>query len=219
MISLDEIGPRDVQMLANRALMHKEAPESSFAKQTGIPPDLEPLRCFLGTIRRTKAAASLRALGEGGWWTQERMHEAGFAGVEDSTCRACNDLVGSLYHRCCGCSASADLRRRNPKHQAILNVAQSALHCGEPLFQHGVPMLKEPLMPPPFVTRWCGGVEVADFQLSGDAFSDGSVLMGGRKGNERAGWATVMIDRHGKVIGGIYGSCPDYFPSSLRAEL
>ena len=170
-------------------------------------------------IRRTKAAASLRALGEGGWWTQERMHEAGFAGVEDSTCRACNDLVGSLYHRCCGCSASADLRRRNPKHQAILNIAQSALHCGEPLFQHGVPMLKEPLMPPPFVTRWCGGVEVADFQLSGDAFSDGSVLMGGRKGNERAGWATVMIDRHGKVIGGIYGTCPDYFPSSLRAEL
>ena len=74
-------------------------------------------------------------------------------------------------------------------------------------------------MPPPFVATWGGGVEVADFQLSGDAFSAGSVLMGGRKGNERAGWATVMIDRHGKVIGGIYGTCPDYFPSSLRAEL
>ena len=50
-------------------------------------------------------------------------------------------------------------------------------------------------------------------------FSDGSVHMGCRKGSERAGWAAVAIDEEGKVIGGAYGTCPDYFPSSLRAEL
>jgi hypothetical protein len=199
--------------------MHKEAPSSSFAVRTGVVPDLEPLKAFLKTIRRTKAAASLRSLGEGGWWTQERMHAAGFEGVEDSICKACNDQVGTLYHRCAGCAATIGLMRSSPKHRGIIEVAQSAVHCEEPLFQHGVPRLQAPLKPPHFVARWCGGVEVQDFQLTGDAFSDGSVLGGRRKGHERAGWATVMIDSQGLVLGGIYGTCPDFFPSSLRAEL
>ena len=98
LVSLDNITPSDLQLLAARALRHKEAPLSSLAQRTGVTPDLEPLRSFLGTIRRTKAAASLRALGEGGWWTQARMFGAGLAGVDDDVCKVCHDQVGDLYH-------------------------------------------------------------------------------------------------------------------------
>ena len=35
----------------------------------------------------------------------------------------------------------------------------------------------------------------------------------------RAGWACILADEDGDVIAGLYGPCPDAFPSSLRAEL
>ena len=62
-------------------------------------------------------------------------------------------------------------------------------------------------------------MEVADFCFTGHAFSDGSLHGGCRKGHERAGWAGVMVDDAGLVTGGIYGTRPDLFPTSLRAEL
>ena len=216
-ISLDDVAPKDVQLLAERALKHKEAPESSLAARTGVVPDLDPLKRFLHTIRRTKAEASLRALGEGGWWTQDRLFDAGL--VHDNTCKACHGAVGTMFHRCCGCPANAELMRNSGKHCSILDVAQSALHCEEPLFQHGFLEMKKPAKPPRFVERWCGGVEVEGFHFHGDVFSDGSVRHGCRKGNERAGWAAVIIDDAGMVVAGIYGTCPDFFPTSLRAEL
>ena len=219
LISLHKVAPREVQLLAQRALMHKEAGSSSLASRIGGPPDLEPLKAFLHTIRRTKAAESIRALGEGGWWTQSRLFEAGVAGIEDDTCKACHDGKGTLYHRCCGCSSLAWLMDASTKHRSILDTAQSAIHQGLPLFQHGVPHLRPPVATPPFVARWCGGVEVADFYFTGHAFTDGALSGGARKGSERSGWAAVAIDSHGLVIGGIYGTCPDYFPTSLRAEL
>ena len=220
-ISVATVAPRDIQLLAERALRHKEAPNSSLAARTGVVPDLEPLKCHLHAIRRTSAAASLRSLGEGGWWTQDRMYAASLHGVTDDVCKACDEQVGTLYHRCCGCSSLLPLMRNteSQKHQSILGVAQSAIHHQEPLFQHGFPELQEPLPPPPMVMRWCGGVEVGDFQFAGDVFSDGSVRTSSRKGHERAGWAAVMINSSGLVIGGVYGTCPDFFATSLRAEL
>ena len=183
MLNLHEVAPRDIQLLASRSLMHVEASKTSLAERIGGPPDLEPLRSYLHTIRRTKAAASLRSLGEGGWWTQSRMHEAGMAGVEDDICKACNDALGTLYHRCCGCSANAVLMSCS-KHAAILNVAQSAVHSKEPLFQHGIPLLEKLTKPPPFVARWCGGDEVEDVQFIGEVFTDGALRGGSRKGTE-----------------------------------
>eukprot|EP00972_Heterocapsa_arctica_P031709 4670412-Heterocapsa_arctica.AAC.1 len=35
----------------------------------------------------------------------------------------------------------------------------------------------------------------------------------------RAGWACVLTDDTGAVIDGLYGTCPDPYPSSLRAEI
>ena len=141
LIAIDQVSPRDIQQLANRALSHKEAASSSLAVRIGYTPDLLPLRKVLHAMRRTPAAASLRALGEGGWWTQLRKFEAGFSGVSDSTCKVCHDQVGDLYHRCCGCSGLIPLIRGEvgKKHSGILDVALSAVHSGKPLFQHGVP--------------------------------------------------------------------------------
>jgi hypothetical protein len=206
-------------MLASRALMHLEAQSSSLASRIGGPPDLEPLKGFLHTQRGPKVGASLRALGEGGWWTQKRMFEAGMRGVEDDVCKSGHDQVGSLYHRCCGCSASRQLMEASTRHQDILHMAKSAVHCQLPLFQHGVPWLAEPTRPPEMVTRWCGGVVVEDPTFTGDVFSDGSLIGGCRRGDERSGWAAVTITEQGDVIFGIYGTCPDFFPTSLRAEL
>ena len=122
LLNLHDIAPRDVQLLANRSLMHLEAVSSSLAARIGGPPDLEPLRSFLHSIGRTKAAASLRSLGEGGWWTQSRMYEAGMPGVSDDICKACHKQRGTLYHRCCECEASAGLRMRTSKHRGILDL-------------------------------------------------------------------------------------------------
>ena len=219
LLSVLDISPRDIQLLAGRALMHKEASSSSLATRTGFAPDLEPLRSFLHSIRRTKAESSLRALGEGGWWTQDRMFAAGLPGAQDDQRKACNAGTGTLYHRCCGCPALACVMSMATRHRPILDMAQSALYCLDPLFQHGFPRLEAPVPPPPFVARWCGGRVVDDFQLTGDVFIDGSVLGGCRKGHERAGWAAVKVDGTGLVTGGIYGTCPDHFPTSLRAEL
>ena len=54
--------------------------------------------------------ASVAALAEGGWWTQERMFRTGLAA--DPYCRACHateaeSKLGSLWHRMCECKARA----------------------------------------------------------------------------------------------------------------
>ena len=52
---------------------------------------------------------------------------------------------------------------------------------------------------------------MSEFQFTGDVFTDGSVLAGGRRGHERAGWAAVQVGADGLVVGGAYGTCPDHF--------
>ena len=162
-----------------------------------------PLREFLRGGRATKVAASLRALGEGGWWTQERMYEAKLPGVEDNLCQVCHGQVGTLYHRCCGCPGLNNLVAVSTGHKEILHMARSALHCNKPLFQNGVPLLDKPSKPPEFVARWCGG-RVIDYPFfTGNVFSDGSVRGGCRKGDERSGWAAVRVNDQGEVEFGL----------------
>ena len=218
LLDIRKVAPYVISQLALHDLRCKEAAQSSLALRIGGPPDLEPLKAHIHSVRRTKAAGSLRALGEGGWWTQARMHAEQLPGVEDDICKACNAAVGTLYHRCCECPATVDIGRRS-RHHNILSTAQSAVRCLDPFFQHGIPHLRSMAPPPPFVARWCGGVEVDDFSVTGSVFTDGALSGGARKGTERAGWAVVVVGDCGLVIGGLYGTCPDHFPTSLRAEL
>ena len=224
-ISLRETCPAVVGQHALVDLRRMEACTSSLAQRIGGPPDLEPLRDFIATkaMRRSPAAESLRSLGEGGWWTQARLFEEKLPDVEDSFCRACQPLghqrVGTLYHRFCECPATRAVRE-GYRHQDVLDRARSLLHAYEPLYQHGVPILPEPMPVPRLVRRWCGGTEPpSDFTFTGKAFTDGAMRGRAPQAARRAGWACILVDDTGAVIAGLYGPCPDPFPTSLRAEL
>ena len=113
---LHSVCPTVIKLHAMDDLGRREAAGSSLAARIGGAPDLEPLADFLRSkkARGCAAASSLRALGEGGWWTQERLHREGAGGVEDLFCRACGPgaaqgvaaaqgpATGTIAHRCCG---------------------------------------------------------------------------------------------------------------------
>ena len=92
-IDLRDTCPSVVLAHAKRDLQTSEAEASTWAGIIGGTPDLEALAGYLssGAARRSAAAGSLRALGEGGWWSQERLHAAGM--VEDPYCKACSPLA------------------------------------------------------------------------------------------------------------------------------
>ena len=219
--------PLDVTAYAKEALAAIEAASSTLAAWIGGPPDLEPLCDHVKKKGVSAVAAgSLRALGEGAWWTQERMHAAGFQGVSDPYCRACGpesqvggtQKLGTLHHRFVECAATASLRLRH-KDRHILDVATSLLRESEPLFQQGIPLLVPRQRPPAEVTRWCGGRVPADFTFTRVGFTDGAMRGRAPKRARRAGWSAVLVDENAKVIAGLYGTCSDYIPSAYRAEL
>ena len=73
---------------------------------------------------------------------------------------------------------------------------------------------------PKAVVRSCGGRPTpVDFTFTGVGFTDGAVRGGPHSRSRRAGWSAVLVSSGGEVVHGFYGSCPDAFPTSLRAEL
>ena len=91
-LQLDVVCPWVVRQFAMDDLMRVEAASSSLVTRIGGPPDLRPLRAFLASRackQNSAVAGSLRALGEGAWWTQARMFKEGLPGVADPYCRAC----------------------------------------------------------------------------------------------------------------------------------
>ena len=207
--------------------MRVDAAASSLAARIGGTPDLEPLRDLLASkaLRGSPAAGSLRALGEGGWWTQSKLFEEGADGISDPYCRACgqedgqHQSIGTLHHRFCMCPATGALREGYGV-QDVISKAQGPPHCDEPLYKHGVPVL---LLRPPAPAedvRWCGGrPPPGDVTFTGHAFTGRAMRGRAPRAERRAGWACVLVDAEAKVVAGLYGPCPDPFPSSLRAEL
>ena len=224
-LRMNLVCPAEIRLHAARDLRAIEAANSSLAKRIGGPPDLEPLGDFLATenVSNSPAAASLRALGEGGWWTQARLHQEGR--VDTPWCKACGrrggvgPAEGTLHHRLCSCSATAALWEKF-KDQDILRKAQSALRGHEALFQHGVPLLSTPPKVPSREVNSCGGKQMPeDFSASGNAFTDGAMRGRAPKAARRAAWSWVVVDDEGSVIFGLYGPCADPFPTAFRAEL
>ena len=90
----------------------------------------------------------------------------------------------------------------------------------EPLYQHGIPVMLPRAGVPDFVIRWCGGVEPGrEFTFTGQGFTDGAMIGNAPKAARRAGWAAVLFNDEAKIIAGLYCTCPDACPTSLRAEL
>ena len=177
-LDLRRVCPKQLVQYAERDLRHLEAVTSTTAARIGGAPDLEPLRDYLTSKkgRKMPGQASLRAMGEGGWWTQQRLFVEGVAGVLDDKCRACPPSVaergsyaptepsaGTFIHRAAQCCATKALRA-GYKDQDVL---QEAERRGDPrsgftmlpLYQHGLPLLQEVAEPPTAVERTCGGME------------------------------------------------------------
>jgi len=88
------------------------------------------------------------------------------------------------------------------------------------LYQFGIPHAHISREVPGHEVRVAGGVPLpADFTFTGHGFTDGALRGGATIRCWRSGWAAVLVSDCGKVIAGLYGPCPDPFPSSLRAEL
>ena len=209
-LDMQSVCPMQIRLHALSDLSSIEAESSSLASRIGGPPNLEPLCDYLATkkMRESPAAGSLRALGEGGWWTQDRLFAEGRA--DDQWCKACGDrgtlgpAVGSLHHRMCACSATKELRD-SFKGQAIIAKAQNLLHCGEPLFQHVLPIAGAAAPVHVNTLRECGGKPMpCDFVATGRAFTDGALKGRAPKSARRAGWAWVVTDEVGNVVFGLY---------------
>ena len=221
-MDLKLVSPISISIHAKAALTRVDGAASHLAARLGGIPDLEALKTCVNSKRNSPPVAeSLRALGEGGWWTQERHFSSGTYGFADPYCRACEpaEQIGTLRHRSVDCSASQPLRDQFAD-QEIFDIAAQSI--GSPLFEHGVPIVHEDTYEtkvPTEVIRWIGGKEPAEFTFTGNGFSDGSVLHPQIIAARRAGWAAVLVDDKGHLIAGLYGTCPDRYPTSLRAEL
>ena len=124
-----------------------------------------------------------------------------------------------LHHRLRACDATKELRE-SFKAQNVIARAQGAARSEEPHFKHGVPIAKAQLSIPSHTVRSCGGIQMpADFSASGDAFTDGALKGRAPRAARRAGWAWVVADPAGDVTFGLYGPCPDPYPTAFRAEL
>jgi len=214
-----------VGLHAKVGLCRLEAAASDLAKRIGGPPNLESLADYLSSanVRGSQAACSLRSLGEGGWWTQQRLLDKGTA--DDFHCRACGDRrglgppPGTLHHRLCARVASSELRD-SFKVPDLLAKVQSSLHGSQLLFQHDIPTMQDrvPILAP--VVRCCGGIQPPpDFSFTGKASTDGAMRYRAPKDARRAGWSCALVDDNGDVAAGFYGPCADHFPTAFRVEL
>ena len=98
--------------------------------------------------------------------------------------------------------------------------AQSAILGGSPLFQHGLPPSLDRVQAPQFMQRTCNdNVSSEVFSFQGDVFTDGAMRGPAAPHLKRAGWSVVSVDNNGLITFGLYGTCPDDFPSAFRAEL
>ena len=237
-LDLTTVCPKQLLKHAQRDLSELEAATSSTAARIGGPPDLEPLRDFLSSssARKVQGSASVRALGEGGWWPQQRLYSEEVRGVTDPFCRACarpatdassrksGRAVGTFLHRAVECEASK-MTRDMYKDQDILLQAQrhgNPAMCFEvsALFQHGIPLLLPRADPPKMVMRTCGGrLWPEDFTFTGHGFTDGAMRNLAPTAARRAGWACVLVNDAGDIVFGLYGPCDCAFPTALRAEL
>ncbi len=152
---------------------------------------------------------------EGGWWTQARLYATGVA--TDATCRACAKMKGTLWHRVGRCEAGEQLRAEESPPTMM---KKAEIDKWDPLYYRAVPgMPKVTMHKPPTAHQWGpGGQPTSGALATGDVFSDGS-LDGVLWGATRGGWGIAVVNQSGKVEWSLGGTCQDWHPTVLRAEL
>ena len=182
-----------------------------------LVPWLKPAIDALNAARRRgcepSAVSSFRALVEGGWWTQARLHRAGKA--SDPFCKTCGVQHGTLWHRIAGRCEQGGA----PWAEAEEAIRQKGKErWWDPLFSRSIPAM--PLMPAMPTARthvFPSGAE--ETVITGNIFTDGA-LRGTLLQARRAGWAFAMIDPSTlQLVVAFFGSCASLWQSVLRAEL
>ena len=181
----------------------------------GPIPWLWPIRRVLKSLRRQKlwkAAASVRSLVEGGWFTQFRLFSAGLAAHPRCTC---GQGVGSLRHKLGFCPLSAERREEYCPESVGKACLKEKWH---PLFTRGVPARPKP-PPVPQEKVWVEVVREGTVCVaSGDVYTDGSAK-GSFWSSTRGGWSSVVLDERGRHLWTKRGILGGVNVSSHRAEL
>ena len=181
----------------------------------GPVPWLWPIKVTMKAARRAglhSAAASIRALAEGGWPTQFRLKCHRHA--KHAWC-SCEQAVGTLKHKLGQCRLSESLRQRHCPDWLLKCCEREAWN---PLFSRGVPA-RPRAAPLPKEVQW---EEKQDRDsrcaATGDIYTDGSAV-GAYWRARRGGWAVVALDSQGKWRWTKFGAIGGPNVSSHRAEL
>ncbi len=160
----------------------------------------------------------MASLVEGGWWTPARLQAVGLRA--SAICKACGEKVGTLYHRL-GDSAATREEREGDRGCPRWLLRRAKAHVWDPLFARGIPALPKVPPPPPAMTVYkrTPAQAAEGVTVSGDVYTDGA-LRGRWRQVMRGGWGVVVLapDRD-TVEWSMHGSCPDVYPTVLRAEL
>ena len=170
------------------------AAESILAAKIGTTPSLEVPGDFCRSARRCPTVkGSLRALAEGGWWSRQRLFEAGL--VDSYACAACGGATCSLRRWSCHCPHSLELVQAADEdvQAAVTSAALSSVP--DHLFDHGFPARVPLTMPPLALVRAVDAagntVSLEGVHLAGEAFSDGSLVSSMPRGVRRGGWTFI----------------------------
>ena len=187
-----------------------------YEQQEDAPvPWLWPIRVAMKAAKRAgphAAAASIRAMAEGGWPTQFRLRCQRQA--EHALC-SCKQAVGTLRHKLSQCPLSEELRQQ---HLPVWLLQSCKREPWNPLFSRGVPA-RPRAAPIPSDLQWQDKhPSVQQCVATGDVYTDGSSI-GSFWRARRGGWASVAIDDRGRRLWTKFGTVGGPNISSHRAEL
>ena len=180
-----------------------------------IIPWLWPMRCKYRAAKKRGggvAAASFRALIEGGWWCKARLVEAGAA--EEGMC-ACGKATDTLWHRLAVCELTKEQRQAKCPPEVT---AQGAARLWDPLYSRGVPA--RPKMPKtPKDEVWIERLkEGAELGAEGLVYTDGSAA-GWHWMGARAAFGAVCYGGGDEAEWVMRGICGGPHANIVEAEL
>ena len=194
--------PKTVERAAADAFELVSAEQSWLATRMGSTPSLEALGDFQRSSHWSPSVkGSLRALAEGGWWSRQRLLEAGL--TDSAVCAACGAASSSFRHWSCHCPCSLNLMQSVGKDVQDTVTSATTSCVPDTLLDYDVPERLHARLPPPAVVRAVGAdgndVPLKAVRFAGEAFSDGSLLSPQPRGARRGDWAAIGVSADGKV--------------------
>ena len=165
----------------------------------------------------TQHQNKVRTLWSGGSWTQERLYQKGK--VSSPTCQACLAGPGTDRHRTFCCSAREEHRRvvggRHIAHRGAAPWPGAEWLWGRGLADD--PAVEYRLWELPSSDQVLVEGDY-DGMVTGEVFSDGSLLYGAHPALRRGGWAFVQLAEKDGEHSGQIGGRRGLYPASASAE-